>query len=89
MTEPREGINRRDFLRLGLVAGPAGLVAACGWDGGPVLSSKLRSFSRVNDWVGEKVWLSGDRLAREYPISARTAVERFPAYSITLLRLEV
>src|SRR6185503_7065533 len=83
MTEPREGINRRDFLRLGLVAGPAGLVAACGWDGGPVLSSKLRSFSRVNDWVGEKVWLSGDRLAREYPISARTAVERFPAYSIT------
>jgi hypothetical protein len=65
MTEPREGINRRDFLRLGLVAGPAGLVAACGWDGGPVLSSKLRSFSRVNDWVGEKVWLSGDRLARE------------------------
>jgi DMSO/TMAO reductase YedYZ molybdopterin-dependent catalytic subunit len=86
MTKPIEGINRRDFLRLGLVAGPAGIVAACGWDGGPVLSSKLKAFSRVNDWVGEKVWLSGDRLAREYPISARTVIERFPAYSITFNR---
>ena len=86
MTKPIEGINRRDFLRLGLVAGPAGIVAACGWDGGPVLSSKLKAFSRVNDWAGEKLWFSGDRLAREYPISARTALQRFPAYSITFNR---
>ena len=28
-------LDRRDFLRLGLVAGPASLVAGCGWDGGP------------------------------------------------------
>ena len=79
----RGGVSRRDFLRLGLAAGPASLVAACGWDGGPVLESRLRSFSRINDWVGEKIFLSRSRLAREYPVSARTSERQFPAYSIT------
>ena len=80
MTEP-SGINRRDFLRLGAVAGPASLVAACGWDGGPALEPKLRAFSRINDWVGEKIQSS--RLAKEYPVSARTGTANFPSYSIT------
>ncbi len=83
MTERSGRLNRRDFLPLGLAAGPAGLVAACGWEGGPGLEPKLRAFSRVNDWVGEKIFLSRDRLARGYPISARTAPADFPAYSIT------
>ncbi|MEO8294499.1 MAG: hypothetical protein ABI613_03210, partial [Gemmatimonadota bacterium] len=61
MTDRR--LDRRDFLRLGLVAGPAALVASCGWDGGPAIESRLRSFSRVNDWIGEKL-TSGNRLAR-------------------------
>lgn len=76
-------LGRRDFFRLGLVAGPAALVTACGWDGGPLLQPKLRAFSRINDWVGEKVLLSTSRLAPEYPVSARTPVTDFPAYSIT------
>lgn len=76
-------LSRRDFLRLGAVAGPASLVAACGWDGGPVLEPRLRSFSRVNDWVGEKILLSRRRLAPEYPVSARTNPRDFPSYSIT------
>lgn len=76
-------LSRRDFLRLGAVAGPASLVAACGWDGGPVLEPRLRSFSRVNDWVGEKILLSRGRLAPEYPVSARTNPRDFPSYSIT------
>ena len=80
------GVSRRDFLRLGLAAGPASLVAACGWDGGPLLEPRLRAFGRINDWVGEKIFLSRSRLAPEYPVSARTAERLFPAYSITYNR---
>jgi DMSO/TMAO reductase YedYZ molybdopterin-dependent catalytic subunit len=77
-------IRRRDFFRLGLAAGPASLLAACGWDGGPLLESKLRAFSAVNDWVGEKILLSPHRLAEEYSVNARTPPSLFPAYSITM-----
>lgn len=73
-------LDRRDFLRLGIVAGPASLVAACGWDGGSALEPRLKAFSRVNDWVGEKIFHSSDRLAREYSLSERT--RDFPAYHI-------
>jgi DMSO/TMAO reductase YedYZ molybdopterin-dependent catalytic subunit len=82
----RGGVSRRDFFRLGLAAGPAALVAACGWDGGPVLEPQLRTFGRINDWVGEKIFLSRTRLAPEYPVSARTPERLFPAYSITYNR---
>ena len=82
-------LTRRDFFRLGVVAGPASLVAACGWDGGPVLAPKLKSFSQINDWVGEKILFSPNRLAREYPVSARTALQSFPAYSITYNRTKL
>ncbi|MGH7702143.1 MAG: molybdopterin-dependent oxidoreductase [Gemmatimonadales bacterium] len=80
MTEPR--LHRRDFLRLGLVAGPASLVAACGWDGGDLIRPRLAALSRLNDWVGERFLLSPDRLAREYPISERSG-EDFPSYYIS------
>ncbi|MGH7525996.1 MAG: molybdopterin-dependent oxidoreductase [Gemmatimonadales bacterium] len=83
MTERPGGLSRRDFLRLGLAAGPASMVSACGWDGGAVLEPRLRAFSRINDWVGEKLFLSSTRLAPEYPVAARTAPRHFPAYSIT------
>ncbi|MFL5494717.1 MAG: molybdopterin-dependent oxidoreductase [Gemmatimonadales bacterium] len=83
MTEHARGLSRRDFMRLGAVAGPASLVAACGWDGGRVLEPKLRAFSRINDWVSEKIFLSPTRLARQYPTTARTAAADFPTYSIT------
>jgi DMSO/TMAO reductase YedYZ molybdopterin-dependent catalytic subunit len=83
MTDEKRRLTRRDLLRLGAVAGPAALVAACGWDGGPALEPKLRTFSRINDWIGEKILLSPSRLAPEYPVSARTEMENFPAYSIT------
>jgi DMSO/TMAO reductase YedYZ molybdopterin-dependent catalytic subunit len=76
------GLNRRDFMRLGLVA-PAALAAACGWDGGPLIEPRLRAISRLNDWVGEKILLSPTRLAPQYPPSERTPEPRFPAYSIT------
>jgi DMSO/TMAO reductase YedYZ molybdopterin-dependent catalytic subunit len=77
----RPGLTRRDFLRLGVVA-PVSLAAACGWDGGPVLEPRLRAISRLNDWVGEKIFFSPTRLAREYPVALRTPVMQFPAYSI-------
>jgi len=76
------GLTRRDLLRMAALAAPATL-AACGWDGGPALEPRLRAWSRVNDWVGEKLLFSPTRLAREYPAEARTAVARFPAYSIS------
>ncbi len=80
------GVNRRDFLRLGLAAGPASLIAACGWDGGALLEPRLRMVSRINDWVGEHILQSNGRLAHEYPVSARTPEQAFPAYSITYNR---
>jgi DMSO/TMAO reductase YedYZ molybdopterin-dependent catalytic subunit len=79
MTEER--LDRRDFLRLGLVAGPAALVAACGWDGGEVLRPRLRGISRVNDWVGEHVLLSSSRLAPTYSASERSGT--MPSYFIS------
>src|SRR4051812_33724662 len=83
MTKRLEGVSRRDFSRIGAFAGPASLLAACGWDGGPVSAPKLQSFSRLNDWVGEKIFQSSSRLAREYPTSARTSMGNFPSYSIS------
>ena len=86
MIEPVRRLTRRDLFRLGVAAGPAALVAACGWDGGPTLEPKLRAFSRINDWVGEKIFLSSSRPAREYPAESRTAPSDFPSYSITYNR---
>jgi DMSO/TMAO reductase YedYZ molybdopterin-dependent catalytic subunit len=74
-------LDRRDFLRLGLVAGPVSLAAACGWDGGSAIRPRLQGISRVNDWVGEHILQSNQRLAREYPISMRT--RDFPHYFVT------
>lgn len=74
-------LDRRDFLKLGLVAGPVSLAAACGWDGGSAIEPRLRRFSRVNDWVGEHILQSNQRLAREYPVSMRT--RDFPDYFVT------
>ena len=85
MTDRTPALSRRDFMRLGLVA-PVSLAAACGWDGGSLLEPRLRAISRINDWVGEKILLSPTRLAREYPVAARTPAGRFPAYSITANR---
>ncbi len=84
MTDPadRTSLSRRDLFRLGLVAGSATLASACGWRGGP-LEPRLRAFSRVNDWVGEKIFLSNSRAAPEYPVSARTPPRHFPAYTQT------
>jgi DMSO/TMAO reductase YedYZ molybdopterin-dependent catalytic subunit len=82
MTDGRR-LTRRDLFRLGIAAGPLSLATACGWDGGPGLAPKLKGFSRLNDWVGEKIFFSSSRLARQYPLSARTPDQRFPAYSIT------
>jgi len=82
----RPGLSRRDFVRLGIVA-PASIVAACGWDGGSLIEPRLRAVSRLNDWVGEKILFSSSRLARQYPIAARTPERDFPAYSITYNRV--
>jgi DMSO/TMAO reductase YedYZ molybdopterin-dependent catalytic subunit len=73
--------DRRGFLRLAAAAGPASLAAACGWDGGNALRPTLLRVSRFNDWVGEKVLYSADRLAPTYPERDRTA--RLPSYFIS------
>ncbi len=75
-------LDRRDFFRLGLVAGPAALAAACQWDGGPGIESALSKVSRLNDWMGEHVFLSHSRLAPEYPVSERSRGD-FPSYFIS------
>lgn len=74
-------IDRRGFLRLAAGAGTASLVAACGWDGGNTVRPMLLDVSRLNDWVGEKILFSKNRLAREYDVSKRTA--QLPSYFIS------
>jgi DMSO/TMAO reductase YedYZ molybdopterin-dependent catalytic subunit len=74
-------LDRRDFFRLGLLAGPASLVAACGWDGGDLIRPKLAAVSRLNDWVGEHIILSSDRLAPTYDRAKRSAA--MPSYFIS------
>lgn len=74
--------SRRDLLKLGLLSGSASLLSACGWKGGP-LEPALRRVGEVNDWLGEKVLFSRDRLAPEYPVSARTPGKHFPAYALS------
>ena len=74
-------IDRRGFLRLAAGAGPASLVAACGWDGGNAIRPALLDVSRLNDWVGEKILFSAHRLAPQYPVSERTA--QLPSYFIS------
>jgi DMSO/TMAO reductase YedYZ molybdopterin-dependent catalytic subunit len=74
-------IDRRGFLRLAGGAGTASLVGACGWDGGNAVRPMLLDVSRLNDWVGEKILFSKDRLAREYDVSERAA--QLPSYFIS------
>lgn len=73
--------DRRSFLRLVAGAGTASLVAACGWDGGNTVRPLLLDVSRLNDWVGEKIFFSRNRLAREYPVAERT--RQLPSYFIS------
>ncbi|HEX2451648.1 MAG TPA: molybdopterin-dependent oxidoreductase [Gemmatimonadales bacterium] len=80
MTEPGARITRRDLLRLAVAGGPAAL-AACGWDGGPLIQPKLLRVSRLNDWVGEQVLFSQDRLAPTYRADQRSG--RMPSYFIS------
>src|SRR5438874_1364696 len=74
-------VDRRGFLTLGLAGGLSSLVAACGWDGGNAIRPALLDVSRLNDWVGEKILFSRNRLAPQYPVSARTA--HLPSYFIS------
>src|SRR5213595_646507 len=77
------GTDRRGFLRLTAAGGAAGLVAACGWDGGNAVRPKLLSLSRLNDWVGEKILFSPTRLARTYSPAERSAM--LPSYFISTM----
>lgn len=74
-------IDRRAFLRLAAGAGTASVVGACGWDGGNAVRPLLLDVSRLNDWVGEKIFFSKSRLARQYDIAERSA--QLPSYFIS------
>ena len=74
-------MGRRAFLRLGLAGGTASLVAACGWDGGTLVRPPLLGWSRVNDFVGEKIVFSPTHLARTYDSAQRSAM--LPSYFIS------
>ena len=73
-------IDRRGFLRLGLAAGPVSLLAACGYEGSDGVKSRLEDISRLNDWMGEHLFLS-QRPARKYPESSRSL--KMPIYHIS------
>jgi len=81
MTDP--SLSRRDLFRLGLLGGSAAFLTACGAQGGPATQKVLAKVSLLNDWVGEHVLLSGDRLAPTYSPRRRTPEGAFPAYSIS------
>jgi DMSO/TMAO reductase YedYZ molybdopterin-dependent catalytic subunit len=73
--------DRRGFLKLAAAGGAAGLVAACGWDGGNAVRPKLLSLSRLNDWVGENILFSPTRLAKTYSPAERSRM--LPSYFIS------
>ena len=72
-------VDRRKFLA-GAATAFAGLLSACGWDGGSTVEPFLLRFSRFNDWVGERLF-SSERLAPKYDPSERSA--SFPSYHIS------
>jgi DMSO/TMAO reductase YedYZ molybdopterin-dependent catalytic subunit len=72
--------ERRDFLRLLGSAGTATL-AACGWDGGPIVRPRLLALSRLNDWVGQRILYSPSRLAPTYSPRARSP--GLPSYYVS------
>jgi len=76
-----ERLDRRRFLRLAGGASAASLIAACGWDGGRLVRPALLDWSRVNDWVSEKIFFSPTRLARTYDTAERSAM--LPSYFIS------
>src|SRR3989440_805965 len=73
--------DRRGFMRLAAAGGAAGVVAACGWDGGNAVRPKLLSLSRMNDWVGENILFSPTRLAKTYSPAERSRM--LPSYFIS------
>jgi DMSO/TMAO reductase YedYZ molybdopterin-dependent catalytic subunit len=75
-------IDRRRFLVGAAAAGASSIATACGWDGGRRLAPGLAAWSGVNDWVSARLF-SSTRLAREYPVSRRTADREFPAYYVS------
>ena len=76
-------IDRRAFVKLGLAGGAGAVAAACGWDGGDGIRPRLLDISRVNDWVGEKIFFSPTRLARTYSAAERSAM--LPSYFISAM----
>jgi len=76
-------IDRRAFVKLGLAGGAGAVAAACGWDGGNGIRPRLLDISRVNDWVGEKIFFSPTRLARTYSPAERSAM--LPSYFISAM----
>jgi DMSO/TMAO reductase YedYZ molybdopterin-dependent catalytic subunit len=77
----RSAIDRRGFVTLAAGASAASLAVACGWDGGRLVRPGLLDISRVNDWVGEKIFFSPTRLARTYDASERSVA--LPSYFIS------
>src|SRR6184192_1840659 len=77
----RQGLDRRAFVKLAVAGGAASLAAACGWDGGNAIRPGLLDWSRVNDWVGEKVFFSPTHLAQTYSPAERSAM--LPSYFIS------
>jgi DMSO/TMAO reductase YedYZ molybdopterin-dependent catalytic subunit len=75
--------DRRGFLSLAAGAGPAALVAACGWDGGNALRPRLLDVGRINDWVGEHILFAPTRLAKTYAPADRSAA--LPSYFISAM----
>ncbi|HSR41384.1 MAG TPA: molybdopterin-dependent oxidoreductase, partial [Longimicrobiales bacterium] len=76
MSPDQSGPGRRAFL----ASAAAGLLAACGWDGGPLLRPGLQRFSRFNDAVG-RILFGETRRAPRYDASERS--DRFPSYHIS------
>jgi DMSO/TMAO reductase YedYZ molybdopterin-dependent catalytic subunit len=69
-------VDRRAFI----AAGAAGLLASCGWNGGPALEPAMGAFSRLNDRVSAALF-SASRLAPKYEPDDWSS--SFPNYHIS------
>jgi DMSO/TMAO reductase YedYZ molybdopterin-dependent catalytic subunit len=72
--------NREPGRRAFVASSVAGLLAACGWDGGDLVRPRLQAFSGFNDRISQLLF-SKDRLAPTYDPSERS--RSFPAYHIS------
>ncbi len=79
MTDPRDPVARREFLRRVAPVLPAAVLAACGWDGGHALQPVFNKVITFNNTLGEKLLAVRGATAPPHQVQAGS----MPSYFIS------